>query len=154
MRSRWTRRLLTALLAAASAGIVAAAADATSVHFKSPSGNINCYVFSTGGGVADCIVRHAAWPHPPKRPKSCDLDWMPYEVQLAGRHVTVGGCRGDIGPLCSPGGGSCSVLAYGHALTVGGVRCSSATTGVTCRRTTGARRPGFRVARENVAVLG
>jgi hypothetical protein len=38
-------------------------------------------------------------------------------------------------------------LAYGRALTLGSVRCVSATNGVTCRRLDG-RRVGFRVARE------
>jgi hypothetical protein len=153
MRSRHLRRALLGVLVATCAGSLAAGADAATVHFKSPSGNINCFMFSTQGGVVDCIVRHASWPHPPPRPKSCDLDWMPFEVQLTGRHVVVGGCRGDIGPLCGASGGRCTVLAYGRSVTLGTVRCSSAPSGITCRRTTGPRHPGFLLAREKVVTL-
>ena len=154
MRTRRLRRALLGVLVATCAVSVVATADAAMVHFKSPSGNINCFMFSTQGGVVDCIVRHASWPHPPPRPKSCDLDWMPFEVQLTGRHVVVGGCRGDIGPLCGASGGPCTVLAYGRSVALGGVRCSSATTGITCRRIAGSRHPGFRLSRENVIALG
>jgi hypothetical protein len=153
MRSRRLRQALVGLLVALCAGGLAATANATMVHFKTPSGNINCFVFSTQGGLVDCILLHGSWPHPPPRPKACDLDWMPYEVQLTGQHVTVGGCRGDIGPRCGASGGACSVLAYGRSVSVGTIRCSSAATGLTCRRTAGSKRAGFRLARQNVVVL-
>ena len=143
--------LLASLLATSSAVAGPTAASATQLHFRSPSGNINCYVFSTAGGVADCLVRQATWRNKPPKPASCDLDWAPTELQLTRTHVTVGGCRGDVGPRCYPGGDRCSVLAYGHSVTLGPVRCSSATTGVTCRRTTGSR-PGFTIARERYTV--
>lgn len=134
-------------------GLIAtvSAAATTQLHFKSPSGNINCYLFATQGGVADCIVKTATWPKLPKKPASCTLDWAPTEVQLVKSHVSLGGCRGDVGPRCYAGGDRCSVLAYGHSVTLGGVRCSSSTSGITCRRTAGSR-PGFRVARERVVV--
>jgi hypothetical protein len=141
--------LLVALLAASSASPSAAA---TQVHFKSPSGNINCYVFSSQGGFADCIVRKADWPTLPRRPKACDLDWAATEVELGKTRVSLGQCRGDVGPLCTGAGDPCRVLAYGQAITVGTIRCSSAATGISCRRTTGTR-PGFRVAREGVTVF-
>jgi hypothetical protein len=145
-------RLAMALLVAVSTAVWAGPSNAaTQVHFKSPSGNINCYLFSAQGGVADCIVRQASWPNAPKKPASCTLDWAPTEVQLVKRHVSVGGCRGDVGPRCYAGGDRCSVLAYGHAITMGAIRCSSATSGITCRRTTGSR-PGFRIARERFVV--
>jgi hypothetical protein len=130
---------------------VATAAGPAQVHFKSPSGNINCYLFSAQGGFADCIVRTAAWPSVPKKPTSCTLDWAPTEVQLVRAHVTLGGCRGDVGPRCYSGGDPCTTLAYGHGITVGSIRCSSSASGITCRRTTGSH-PGFRVARGGVAV--
>ena len=135
------------------AGLFAtASADAaTQVHFKTPSGNINCYLFSAQGGFADCIVIKAVWKNAPSKPKSCDLDWVPTELALGRTHVSVGGCRGDVGPRCSAGGDRCSVLPYGHSITVGTIRCSSAASGLTCRRTTG-RRPGFRLTRERFVV--
>jgi hypothetical protein len=153
-RATATRRLLFALaLIATVATLAAGSANAASLfHFKTPSGNINCFLVSAEGGSADCIVRQADWPSVPKKPASCDLDWAPYEVQLVRSHVSLGGCRGDVGPLCYTGNGRCSVLAYGHSVTMGGIRCSSAATGLTCRRT-GGTRAGFRVAREHVTVL-
>jgi hypothetical protein len=152
----WTtaaRRLPLAIAAIAVVAAVSAgpAGAARQLHYKTPSGNINCYLFAAQGGVADCMVRKASWPNVPKKPASCDLDWAPYEVQLVKSHVTLGGCRGDIGPLCYGAGDPCSVLAYGHHVTMGGITCSSAATGLTCRRTAGTR-AGFRVARENVTV--
>jgi hypothetical protein len=151
-----TTRAAYVLLAVAAIAVVAAiaagsAGASTQLHFKTPSGNIDCYLFSTQGGVADCMVRKASWPSVPKKPASCDLDWAPYEVQLVKTHVSLGGCRGDIGPLCYGSGDPCSVLPYGHHVTMGGITCSSAATGLTCRRATGTR-AGFRVARENVTV--
>jgi hypothetical protein len=140
--------LLAGLVATLSAG---AAGAATQVHFKTPSGNINCYLFSAQGGVADCIVLQASWTNAPPKPKACDLDWVPTELALGKTYVSVGGCRGDVGPRCYTGGGNCSVLAYGHSITMGTIRCSSATSGLTCRRTTG-RHAGFRLARESFPV--
>jgi hypothetical protein len=146
-------RLLAALLVSVVAMVSATPSSAASqVHFKSPSGNINCYVFSSQGGFADCIVRTATWPSLPRKPRSCDLDWAPTEVALGKSTVSRGQCRGDIGPLCLASGDRCSVLAYGRSIEVGTIRCSSAANGITCRRTTGTR-AGFRVAREGVAVF-
>jgi hypothetical protein len=136
-----SRAALVALLVAAStAGPAGAQAF---VHFRSPSGNINCLVFSTG---AECVVKKQSWPRLPSRPASCDLDWVPANVSLSGTRLFVGACRGDVGPLCYRGSG-CRTLAYGRGITAGRVRCVSATDGVTCRRTDG-RRVGFRIARE------
>jgi hypothetical protein len=138
-------------IAAVAAVSVGSASAATQLHFKTPSGNINCFLFSAQGGTADCMVRKASWPSVPRKPASCDLDWAPYEVELVKSRVTLGGCRGDIGPLCYAGNDHCSVLAYGRSVTIGGITCSSATSGLTCRRAIGDR-AGFRVARENVSV--
>src|SRR3954447_24639707 len=83
-------------------GLIATApatASPAQAHFKSPSGNINCYLFAADGGAADCMVRTAAWPRAPAKPSSCTLDWAPNEVQLVRSHVSIGGCRGDVGPL-------------------------------------------------------
>jgi hypothetical protein len=149
----WLGRLGAALLVSVVATVSATASSAASqVHFKSPSGNINCYVFSTQGGFADCIVRQADWPSLPRKPKTCDLDWAPTEVALGKTTVSRGQCRGDVGPRCDVGGDRCSVLAYGHRVEVGTIRCSSAANGITCRRTTGTR-AGFRIAREGVVVF-
>jgi hypothetical protein len=143
--------LVLALFASAACLATGASAATTQLHFKSPSGNINCYLFASQGGVADYDVHTSTWSGAPKKPASCTLDWAAHEVQLVKAHVTVGSCRGDVGPRWYAGGGRCSVLAYGRSVTVGGIRCSSSAHGMTCRRTS-ASRPGFRIAREGVTV--
>ena len=122
------------------------------VHFQSPSGNINCIGAPAGFGqpaFVQCLVRKHTWPAgiTPRKPASCDLDFDPYTVSLGNRKVSVGSCRGDIGPLCVYTSDKCSTLAYGRSVKIGPIRCASATAGVTCRYTT-TPRAGFRIARE------
>ena len=125
-----------------------AAAGATSAHFRSPSGNIQCRMEAT---FVDCLAQKNTWPHLPKRPARCDVDWFPAELALSRRGVSVGSCRGDVGPSCGPGL-SCRVLGYGRSVIVGRFRCASTRRGVTCRRTDG-RRIGFRIAREGYRIF-
>ena len=96
-------------------------------------------------------MRKQSWPRLAKKPASCDLDFDPFDIGLSGTRVYVGSCRGDIGPLCGPGTDRCTVLGYGHSVTQGGIRCTSAMSGVTCRRTTG-RRVGFTIFRQGYRV--
>ncbi|MGE5272725.1 MAG: DUF6636 domain-containing protein [Verrucomicrobiota bacterium] len=120
------------------------------VHFRSPSGNINCIgQAATPGSPAfvECLVKTATWPVTRPKPARCDLDWDPRTIGLANRRVSVGSCRGDIGPLCIDPADPCSTLRYGRSVEIGPIRCTSATTGVTCRYRT-APRVGFRIARE------
>jgi hypothetical protein len=120
------------------------------VHFKSPSGNINC-IGAAGGSLGpafvDCLVRTNNWPNKRARPASCDLDWIPTEIGLSKRRTSVGGCRGDIGPLCIDPSNPCRRLPYGRSVDLGPIRCVSATSGVTCRYRA-IPRVGFRIARE------
>jgi Family of unknown function (DUF6636) len=92
-------------------------------------------------------VRKNSWRRLAPKPARCDLDWDPTTLELGRRRVSVGSCRGDIGPLCTRASDRCSTLAYGRSVDLGPIRCSSATTGVTCRYRT-APRVGFRIARE------
>lgn len=132
------------------AGIAAAAPAAMGfVQITSPSRNIDCIVDATSGGSASCLVQKTAWKHYPARPRSCDLDWVKSQVTLWKRNVTLGGCRGDIGPQCVTGQVTpCRVLGYGRSVVVGGIRCTSTTSGMVCRRTTGAKRQGFKVSKQ------
>jgi hypothetical protein len=125
-----------------------AAAGARLVHFQSPSGNINCVGTDRAPNFVDCLVRTGSWQHPPAKPARCDLDWNPYEVQLTARRVTVGACRGDVGPRCFH---DCTTLRYGRAVDFGPIRCRSAANGVTCRYVRG-QLAGFRIAREAITV--
>jgi hypothetical protein len=151
------RRLLlgTALLLAAATGAGAAPSKpSTLLHFQSPSGNIDCYLGSTPSDFAECLVEHATWPSPKPKPARCDLDWAPYTASTDGRHVSVGDCRGDIGPLCmNQSGERCTTLAYGHALTLGRLRCVSSPAGIACRSRFGRHR-GFLISREKVVTYG
>jgi hypothetical protein len=139
-------RLRVALAAAVGACVLvsAATASASLVHFRSPSGNINCYL---GATFADCLVRRNTWPRKPVKPRSCDLDFNPAEIAVSAGRLTIGACRGDVGPLCGLGNDRCVVLAYGRSATRGPLRCESSPAGVTCRFVTGRRR-GFTIARE------
>ncbi len=143
-------------VAAALAGLAApAAALAALTHFTSPTGNIDCLGFTSPAPGVDCLVQSASWPRVPPRPAACDLDWVGTEISIDNRHVRLGSCRGDIGPLCVPSGSSgdrCRVLRYGGAVAIGPIRCSSARAGVTCRTRNG-RGAGFAVAREGYRIL-
>jgi hypothetical protein len=146
------RLVVAALIAAVIVAATVPAFGASSAHFKSPSGNINCRVFAYGGGSAECLLLHDSWSHHRPRPASCQLDWDPTQIDLQYTHVHVGSCRGDIGPLCEPtGGDSCTVLHYGSSVTVGKIRCKSTSAGVTCRRTTG-RHQGFFISRQRYKI--
>ena len=140
--------------------LLALAAPASAAHFKSPTGNIQCRLDSHS---VTCLLQKNSWRHLPAKPASCDVDWAPTDMSLyvnrqTGRWtVAVGGCRGDVGPLCYSEA-PCVVLAYGHSVQSvragSGLRCTSATSGVTCMKIgtrPGAR--GFRIAREGYVVF-
>ena len=142
--------MIVAVVALALALHSAPAAQSTLIHFKSPSGNINCIGApggSFGPAFVDCLVRRNTWPSKRVKPANCDLDWVPTEISLSKRTTYVGACRGDIGPLCIDPANPCRTLAYGHSADLGPIRCVSATTGVTCRYRTSPE-VGFRIARE------
>lgn len=136
------------LIAALGLGAGAVPAAATLSHFTSPSGNIDCMMDSDQGGWAQCMVQRAAWPVEPRKPASCDLDWSATEAAVTRRGVSLGACRGDIGPMCVAGQiDRCNVLAYGRSVTRGDVRCTSLTTGMLCRKRYG-KGIGFKVSRQ------
>lgn len=150
---------LAAVLAPQAQGLPSAR-GASEFHFKSPSGNINCRGVATG---VTCLLLHNNWKTLPPRPASCDVDWSPTDVSLSLSSrtrrwsVAIGGCRGDIGPLCYPQD-PCLVLKYGTSITASvngrGIRCTSRQSGVTCTRLSA--RPGvrgFRIARQGYTVL-
>jgi Family of unknown function (DUF6636) len=132
----------------------AAPTPAKLVHFKSPSGNINCIGAAADKfqpAFVDCIVRKNTWPNLRPKPANCDLDWVAGELSVSKRRVFVGGCRGDIGPLCIDPANPCRTLAYGRFVDLGPLRCVSAAVGITCRYRI-APRAGFRIAREGYSL--
>jgi len=137
------------------AAVLSLAVAGSLVHFQSPSGNINCLGGPASQGTpafVECVVRRNSWRSLRSKPASCDLDWVPATLSLVRGRVSVGSCRGDIGPLCVQSTGDrCSTLGYGRSVAMGPIRCSSQPTGVTCRYTVG-RRVGFLIARERYAL--
>ncbi len=143
------RKLRTVLVSVVLLGSVTVAAPAAMgfVQITSPSRNIDCIVDASDGGTASCVVERTTWKSYPKRPANCDLDWARSQVTLWKRRVSLGGCRGDVGPQCITGQATpCRVLAYRKSVVVGGIRCTSTTSGMVCRRTTGVKRQGFKVS--------
>src|SRR5262245_10752801 len=160
-------RFAAVVLALSVASVVAAQAPgrpsalaASTFHFKSPSGNIHGRGGATG---VTCLLLHNKWKKLRPRPASCDLDWSPTDMSLFLNSrtrrwgVAVGGCRGDIGPLCYAQV-SCVVLRYGTSISAAsggrGIRCASRVSDVTCVRIgAGAGPRGFRSALHGYTVL-
>jgi hypothetical protein len=142
------RSLITAVLLLATVGAVPSAATTRLVHFKSPSGNLNCIGGTAPSAFVECLVQTATWPKVRAKPANCDLDWEPYNLSLSSRRVIVGACRGDVGPRCFH---DCTTLAYGTSVNIGLIRCRSAVNGITCRYVRGAL-AGFRIARQGYVV--
>ncbi len=147
----------------ASASPAARKATGKAFHFKSPSGNIQCRMDAAS---VNCLLVTNSWRRLKPRPANCDVDWVPTDMAMfldpkSGRwKVDIGGCRGDVGPLCYRAD-PCVVLRYGnsvmsrdYASAARGIRCASAINGITCTkigRTPGLR--GFRIARQGYAVF-
>jgi hypothetical protein len=128
-------------LGALSAG--AASARAAFVGFQSPSKNIGCSLDSLHGKWAvRCDIAERTWTPPPK-PKSCDLDFG--QGVGMGSHGRAGFvCAGDTDLHIG------KVLAYGHSITRGVIRCTSRVTGMTCVNTH--HHHGFFISRQSVRV--
>ncbi|MFN6977230.1 MAG: DUF6636 domain-containing protein [Gemmobacter sp.] len=115
------------------------------VQFRSPTGNIHCMIF--GGSFdwhgARCDILEADLSFG-RRPRDCDLDWgHAFEVPARGPAAPV--CAGDtVADRGNP------VLAYGRSVTLGGVSCISAQSGMTCTNADGR---GFTLARARQRVF-
>jgi len=116
--------------------------------FKTPSANIVCaYTIYTGSTAADssvgCVIKSGLKPAPPRRP-CVDGDPARDRVYLGvtGR-VDVPPCAGDPGPYVYVD--RARVLGYGKSWSAGGLRCTSALAGLTCRNNYG---HGFFLSRE------
>ena len=147
-------RILRPLLVGAVLATLAlpAVASADFMHFTTPSGNIDC-VADFDAPTVDCLVEKASWPQVPPRPADCDVNWIGTEITLARGRVSLGSCRGDIGPLCVTQTGDCPALGYGRSLTLPTrVRCTSRRAGLTCRARNGAG-AGFTVSRQGYRVF-
>lgn len=106
--------------------------------FQSPTGNIHCGIYEWDGGAeARCDLLEVV-PSYTTPPADCDLEWGgSFAVGTIGKGALA--CVGDT--VLDWGN---AVLPYGEAVSVGGISCVSAQTGVTC---TNAEGHGFSVAK-------
>jgi len=116
--------------------------------FKTPSRNIVCgySIDQHGHASMECGVKSGLKP-PPKRIHCLAGDPNDKRVGLidTGRARAVL-CAGDPGPLLPQIEAKAIVLGYGRKLTFGGITCSSAITGLTCRNRVG---HGFFLSRQS-----
>jgi hypothetical protein len=142
------RALLAAVAAAVFTFPATIAPAAAPAFFETPSRNIVCVYIaaSTGAGAAlQCGVGSGLHPPAPKPPGGCTVtDPASNRVELESTGRTHGFCSGDIGVLAELG--KAPVAAYGTTWRRGGFVCSSATTGLTCKNTSG---HGFFLSRES-----
>ncbi|WP_128516675.1 DUF6636 domain-containing protein [Tabrizicola thermarum] len=125
-------------VAVAFLGLVAGVAQADIIQFRSPTGNINCIMVSDpSGATARCDLTELT-PSYTRRPAGCKFDW--------GRSFAVGNTgKGYLACVSDAvGGAGLAVLRYGQAVSLGGISCVSAESGMTC---TNAKGHGFSVSK-------
>jgi Family of unknown function (DUF6636) len=108
--------------------------------FKTPSGNIVC---GYGASAIECGIKSGL--RPPPAVVSCragDFTTKRVSLRATGR-VMPTTCAGDPGPFLFES--KAWVLGYGRTWSAGGITCSSATSGLTCRNRAG---HGFFLSRE------
>ncbi|RFC63278.1 hypothetical protein DY251_20730 [Mesorhizobium denitrificans] len=119
-----------------------APAMAQDISFRSPTGNIHCMIFTGSYTGARCDLSQFKSSY--KRPADCDLDFgYAFEVGAQGKGEPL--CAGDT--VKDP---KAVVLDYGHSVSAGGMTCTSAKTGMTCKNRAG---HGFTVARAKQKVF-
>jgi hypothetical protein len=107
-----------------------AAAILHSKTFRTPSRNIACAYYDasiTGRVVFRCDLLSGLRPKPARH---CEVDWTGTSMSVRGRAGPT--CAGDtVYDRRAP------ILGYGKAWTRGGISCTSAATGLTCRNVDG-----------------
>jgi hypothetical protein len=109
------------------------------IAFHSPSGNIHCglYVSSDYTGVR-CDVYQMTVQSYNKAPADCEFDWgSSFAVDVTGKGYLA--CVSD-----AVADDSGLELGYGQEVSLGGITCSSAKSGMTCQNEAG---HGFTVAK-------
>jgi hypothetical protein len=115
--------------------------------FRTPSGNIVCG-WTIGGAPPreaslECGIKSGLKP-PPPRARCAAGDPNDKRVSLtAGGHAVPVTCAGDPGPFLVEA--KAKVLRYGQTWSAGGISCTSATSGLTCRNRA---RHGFFLSRQ------
>lgn len=114
--------------------------------FKTPSGNIVCqYLVGpsvVSGAVVACAIKSGLKPALPR--EACDIGSYASDRLILDRHgVSAPTCASD--PSALVGESRAHALGYGQTWSGGGIRCTSAITGLTCRHKSGR---GFFLSRE------
>ena len=115
--------------------------------FQTPSRNILCgYSYNASKANVGCVVKSGLNPQPAPRRPGCSPP-LTVALRTTGRaFVTDETCPGEDAPETPyVGSGIAKVLAYGTTWSGGGLRCTSAETGLTCRNKSG---HGFFLSRE------
>jgi hypothetical protein len=157
-------KIVLALVMVVAAGALAAAgASATAArfhtgYFQTPSGNIHCdFLYPGKFTFVRCGLKSGFKPSPPPRGPGCS---PPHWLTLAptGRphlqhSICPGEDEGDAGPFIGGQrpGPPARVLRYGTSWGGGGLRCSSAVSGLTCRSRVSGH--GFFLSRERWRVF-
>ena len=118
---------------------ITATAGGEPQQFQLPSGNIGCYIDSTG---VRCDIRERNW-QPPARPPSCEYDYG-QGIELRDRGAAFV-CAGDT----TLGGGI--TVAYGTSIDRGPFRCDSSTEGVDCKDSRSGH--GFHLSRASYRIF-
>jgi uncharacterized protein DUF6636 len=129
----------------ATPGLVVAAPvrAATMSYFKTPSANIVCGYGSFGSRAAKsyvgCRIKSGLKPPPPQRGPRCfgrdEVFLRATGRTSTGRSICPGEPEGDAGVFAFES--VARVLGYGKTWSGGGLRCTSASTGLTCRNKSG-----------------
>jgi hypothetical protein len=108
------------------------------IGFQSPTGNIQCGLYQGDQGASVRCDLLELVPTYTKQPLSCEFDWgSSFAVDDVGKGYVA--CVSDA--VGNPANG---VLPYGEAVSLGGISCVSAKTGMTCTNGEG---HGFTVAK-------
>lgn len=108
------------------------------IGFQSPTGNIQCGLYRGEQGASVRCDLMELVPSYTKQPADCEFDWgQSFAVDDQGKGYVA--CVSD-----AVGDPSNGVLGYGQAVSLGGISCVSAKTGMTC---TNAEGHGFTIAK-------
>lgn len=108
------------------------------IGFQSPTGNIQCGLYRGDQGASVRCDLMELVPSYTKQPADCEFDWgQSFAVDDVGKGYVA--CVSD-----AVGDPANEVLGYGQAISLGGISCVSAKTGMTC---TNAEGHGFTIAK-------
>jgi hypothetical protein len=115
--------------------ITTAPAFADVSPFKTPSGNIECYVEYGTGIPYDiiCIIFERSSPPATSRPTGCDDGWG-HRFSMGERGVARVECAGAGSRNTEPG---VDIVQYGTTVKFGTIVCRSSTSGLECRNADG-----------------